>query len=519
MHGPKIGVRGTCRAYNAGMRYFSLGISIILCVLSGDLVQAVPVERPNVLFIAVDDLRPELGCYGVEYAQSPSLDRFAESCVTFHKHFVQVPTCGASRFALLTGQSPIQSGALGNQSLYQGKTKLRAVEGLPAQTFPELFRRNGYETVCIGKISHTPDGKVFNYDGTGNGRSELPGAWDQLATPYGPWKRGWGTFFAYADGRHREDGLGHKDLMEFEVATDDALPDGMMARVAIDKLAELKSLRQTTGKPFLMGLGFFKPHLPWVATEADWQAFENVEIPPPRQPEKIKSIGFHNSGEFYKYRVPWKKTRPLALPDQLSSKRAYLACVRYVDRQIGRVLDALNELDLAEDTIVVIWGDHGWHLGETAIWGKHSPFDRSLNSVLMIRVPGVSKPGHRCDELVESTDLYPTLTEACQLEITETAFPLNGHSLIPLLEGGDQPLRSAALSMFGKGVTLRSKTHRWIGKTQDIPRVTESGNPTTPSEFYNLQITVDPVVNVIDTEPEALDEIEAEWSRKKKIQK
>ncbi|MCP4890170.1 MAG: sulfatase-like hydrolase/transferase, partial [Planctomycetaceae bacterium] len=222
--------------------------------MTGTDVWSFPVERPNILFIAVDDLRPELGCYGIPHAQSPHLDRFAKTAVTFQRHFVQVPTCGASRFAMLTGQSPLQSGALGNQSLYQGKTSLRSNEGLAAQTFPELFRRNGYETVCIGKISHTPDGKVFNYDGTGDGRSELPHAWDQFATPYGPWKRGWGTFFAYEGGRHREDGLGHKDLMEFTAKTDDALPDGMMATAAIEKLAELKSLRLETGKPFLMGL-------------------------------------------------------------------------------------------------------------------------------------------------------------------------------------------------------------------------------------------------------------------------
>ena len=501
------------------MRYFLFYVAIIGCVPSWGGVTADPPDRPNVLFIAVDDLRPELGCYGVEYAQSPFLDRFSESSVTFHRHFVQVPTCGASRFALLTGQSPIQSGALGNQSLYQGKTKLRRDPRLPAQTFPELFRKNGYETVCIGKISHTPDGKVFGYDGTGDGRSELPNAWDQLATPYGSWQRGWGAFFAYADGRHREDGLGHKDLMEFNVTADDALPDGLMANVAIDKLAELKSLRAQTGKPFLMGLGFFKPHLPWVATKSDWQAFENVEISPPNQPEPFNSIGFHRSGEFYKYRAPWQKTRPLALPDQLSSKRAYMACVRYVDRQIGRVLDALNELELSDDTIVVIWGDHGWHLGESAIWGKHSPFDRSLNSVLMIRVPGVSKPGHHCDELVESTDLYPTLTAACRLKVTETAFPLNGYSLLPLLKGGRRPLRDAALSMYGKGITLRSKTHRLIGSKQVLMKPKETENPTKPLELYNLTNTVDPVVNVIDTEPDALAEIEAEWSRKKIIQK
>jgi len=291
-----------------------------------------------------------------------------------------------------------------------------------------------------------------------------------------------------------------------------------MATVAIDKLAELKSLRSETGKPFLMGLGFFKPHLPWVATEADWNAFADVDIAPPNEPDKLDSAWFHNSGEFYKYRVPWKKTRPLSLPDQMTSKRAYLACVRFVDRQIGRVLQSLDDLELAEDTIVVIWGDHGWHLGESAIWGKHSPFDRSLNSVLMIRVPGVSKPNHRCDELVESTDLYPTLMAACRLESTETAFPLNGFSLLPLLQGGEQPLREAALSMFGKGFTLRSKTHRLIGKNQDLPSRKNAAAKIGSMEFYHLIKGIDPVTNVIESELEELAKFNAEWPRKK-IQK
>ncbi|MCP4080560.1 MAG: sulfatase-like hydrolase/transferase, partial [Planctomycetaceae bacterium] len=189
-----------------------------------------------------------------------------------------------------------------------------------------------------------------------------------------------------------------------------------------------------------------------------------------------------------------------------------------VDRQIGRVLNSLDELDLAEDTIVVVWGDHGWHLGESAIWGKHSPFDRSLNSVLMIRVPGVSKPNHQCDELVESTDLYPTLMAACRLETTETAFPLDGFSLLPLLQGGEQPLREAALSMFGKGFTLRSKTHRLIGKNKDLWTSEHGEAKAGPMEFYNLTKTIDPVANVIDSEPDALDKFKAEWPRKK-IQK
>ena len=220
-------------------------------------------NRYNVLLIAIDDLRPELGCYGVQQAQSPHLDRLARESILFDRHYVQVATCGASRYALLTGLSPSSSGVTrSNGAAYAGRSAIRAQPLPGAQTMPELFRRSGYRTICVGKISHTPDGRVFAYNGSGDGRDELPGAWDELPTPFGDWKRGWGIFFAYAGGRHREDGGGHKDLMEFVAEKDDDLPDGMLATTTIDRLQAL----QKSGKRFLLGVGFFKPHLPFVAT-------------------------------------------------------------------------------------------------------------------------------------------------------------------------------------------------------------------------------------------------------------
>ena len=234
---------------------------------------------------------------------------------------------------------------------------------------PELFRRSGYHTTLIGKISHTADGLVYAYNGQGDGRDEVPMAWTEKATPLGPWKRGWGIFFAYSNGRHREDGNGHIDLMEFTVDNDDDLPDGMMAATAVSRL---KALRDT-GKPFFMGLGFFKPHLPFVAPKQDWDHFKDKNIPGPDNPESVSSPHWHKSGEFYKYRTDIKKSWPLSTADAVKARKAYLACVRYTDRQVGRVLDALDELQLSDNTIVVVWGDHGWHLGESALWGKHTP--------------------------------------------------------------------------------------------------------------------------------------------------
>ncbi|MEM1451003.1 MAG: sulfatase [Planctomycetota bacterium] len=419
----------------------------------GDVTDDAP--PPNVLFIAIDDLRPDLGCYGVPHARSPRLDAFADTAMVFEQHYVQAPSCGPSRAALLTGRDPARSGRLGNASLYGGKRALsrEALDG--AQTMPELFRRNGYRTVCIGKISHTPDGRVFAYDGSGDGRDELPNAWDVLATPFGPWERGWGAFFAYAGGRHREDGTGARSVFEFIAETDDALPDGLMARAATE---QLKDLAERDG-PFFLGVGFFKPHLPFVATRADRAALEGVEVPPPPWPEPLEGPYDSRSGEFMGYRG--------AGEDAVEARRAYLACVRYVDRQVGVVLGALEETGLAKNTIVVVWGDHGWHLGDSGIWGKHTLLDRSLRSVLMVRAPGVTRAGSRTASLVATLDLYPTLVDLCGLEDRRTSHELDGVSLRPLLDGTAPSVRDAVTARWGKAATVRTGTHRLLARRRD----------------------------------------------------
>ena len=182
-------------------------------------------NRYNVLFIAIDDLRPELGCYGVKEAQSPNLDRLAKSGMLFTRQYAAVPTCGASRYALLTGRSPRNTGVTANnEAFYPGKTALDPSLLSGAQSLPEQFHRSGYQTVCIGKVSHTADGRVYAYNGVGDGRPELPNAWDALPTPFGAWQRGWGIFFAYEGGKHREDGQKHDALLEFTAKNDDDLP-------------------------------------------------------------------------------------------------------------------------------------------------------------------------------------------------------------------------------------------------------------------------------------------------------
>lgn len=469
-------------------------LSVLLC---GTWLHAEPAaEKLNVLLICVDDLRPELGCYGVEHAQSPHLDAFARSAVRFTNHFVQVPTCGASRYALLTGRSPSRSGVTSsNGAFYSGSSALSAKQLAGAQSLPELFRRSGYHTVCIGKISHTADGRVYSYNGSGDGRDEVPHGWDELATPFGPWKRGWGIFFAYADGRHREDGQGHKDLMEFVVEGDEDLPDGLLARTAIDRLRSF----QDRDEPFFLGLGFFKPHLPFVAPQQDWEAFANADIALPPHPEQPESPYWHRSGEFFKYNFPFPKERPLSDERVRACRRAYLACVRYTDRQIGRVLTALEETGLAESTVVVVWGDHGWNLGDSRMWAKHTPFERAVHSPLLIRAPGHTAAGRVCHALVETLDVYPTLVDLCQPSFTNTHFELDGHSLVPLLEDPERAVRRAALSYWRNGVTVRTQTHRLIA--------TRNEDGFRNIELYDRSQQFDPVRNLAAEQPDVVQDL------------
>jgi arylsulfatase A-like enzyme len=441
----------------------ALGFCTVACVHSakkGDpLFEEPTTNRFHVLFIAVDDLRPELGCYGAEYVQTPHIDSLAQGGVTFLSHFSAVPTCGASRYALLTGRSPATSRVRsGNRGFYEGASTLSPDQQDGAQSLPELFRRSGYHTTLIGKISHTPDGKVYAYNGAGDGRSELPNAWDDLATPYGPWQRGWGDFFAYAGGKHREDGQGHRDLMEFVAEDDDELPDGMMATEAIAQLTQLAESDQ----PFFLGLGFFKPHLPFVATRGDWEAVQAWNVPELEHPQRMPSSYAPGSGELFGYDAPWTKSRPLAAKDADSARLAYLACVRYTDRQVGRVLAALDDLGLADSTVVVLWGDHGWFLGEGDIWGKHTPLEQALASPLIVRAPGAEFNGESTTALASTLDIYPTLVDLCAPSFKATRFPLDGTSLAPILTGKSESVREVARGFWNGATTVRSAGHRLI---------------------------------------------------------
>ena len=235
-----------------------------------------------------------------------------------------------------------------------------------------------------------------------------------------------------------------------------------------------------------------------VAPRQDWDAFEDVEIPLPPYPKKTASRFWHRSGEFFKYNFPFDKTPPLSEERVRYCRRAYLACVRYTDRQVGKVLESLESTGLADNTIVVLWGDHGWNLGDSQMWAKHAPFERAVRSPLMIRVPGRTS-GQFSDALVETLDIYPTLRALCQPSFTATHFPLDGKNLEPLIENPDASVRQAAFSFWGSAVSVRTETHRLIAVKEE--------KAWKGLELYDGTTGFDPVRNLADKNPEVVSEM------------
>ncbi len=469
-------------------------LSAFSVVTAGYAAEPSGANRYNVLFIAVDDLRDDLNCFGSDWVESPNIDRLANNGLSFTNHHVQVATCGASRFAMLTGLSPATSKMQGNNAF-----KTLARESDRAQTLPEVFRRSGYKTASIGKVSHSTDGKEFAYNGKGDGRDELPNAWDELPTEYGEWQRGWGLMFGYHGGVHREDGSGHKDLMEFVAEEDSELPDGLIADVAIKQLQKWKDER------FFIGVGFIKPHLPFVATKGDWDAFKDKDIPLAPRQEHTDANYWHKSHEFFKYDAPYDDENPLSEENQLMNRRAYYACVRYVDRQIGRVLNELETLGLADETIVVLWGDHGWCLGDLQMWGKHSPYEEANRSPLIVRVPGYDSKV--IDSPVETIDIFPSLLELCQPKDTATARPLDGVSFAQSAKTG-KASRELAISYWARSISVRDDSFRLI---LDRDR-------KKPAELYKIQADGSSGRNIASTNPERIQSILTKMLKRKEME-
>jgi iduronate 2-sulfatase len=413
--------------------------------------------QPNVLFIAVDDLRVSLGCYGDPLAQSPAIDRFASTARRFDRAYTQQAVCGPSRAALLTGRLPDNTGVWHNRNRFRDK--------LPdLVTLPQLFKNSGYTAVSLGKVF--------------SGRQEEcdPVSWSEPEMRSQPgWKN---RLDSEADGK------GKGRAWEAPDVPDDAYKDGQLALLAVEKLRALKE----AGKPFFLAVGFSKPHLPFNAPKRYWDLYDPADFELDGAQERVRGVSeyaYHSHRELGGYRgVPEDEEVDAATARTL--RHGYYACVSYVDAQIGKVLAALEDLGLADDTIVVLWGDHGWSLGEKNRWGKGTNFERDTQVPLIVRVPGLSRPGVRTPRLVETVDLYPTLAELAALPAPPD---LDGRSFVPMLKDPLAPGRDAVLSQFARpfspsppelmGYSLRTPGHRYT-RWVEWP-----GRQTVAEELYD----------------------------------
>lgn len=416
----------------------------LLCLLS--LACTAAEARPNVLFIAIDDLRNDLGVLGVAHARTPQLDAFAKTARVFSHHYVQVPTCGASRCALLSGQYPRKPAHLGNGGIAQTNGDWGA------QSLPAVFRQQGYQTLALGKITHHPGGRTGK-EWT-SGPEELPGAWDRSWIPAGPWANPVAIMHGYANGVARQPGK--SPAWEAHDGGDDSYPDAWVAAEAVKTLKELATRKQ----PWWFGVGFFKPHLPFAAPKK-WYDLHAAGVPDLPQDATRKPTwpsSWHGSGEFRGNYGHAPGEDPATNAEYARHlRRAYAASVSYVDAQVGQVLAALQELGLAENTIVVVWSDHGFLLGEHAVWGKHCLFDHALRAPLMIRHPGLAAPGRTSSATVETIDVFPTLVDLCGVPAPAG---LDGHSLRPQLLDPDAPAKKPAAA-FWTGGKRSIRTDRW----------------------------------------------------------
>ncbi len=404
-------------------------------------------ERPpNVLFIAVDDLRPQLGCYGHAQMISPHFDALAGQGFLFERAYCQQAVCAPSRASLMSGLRPDSS------RVHNLATPLR--QALPdVLTLPEHFKNNGYHTVSLGKIYHH------------KGRDD-PQGWSEPE---------WGTKGSFP-------GYGLKETQDLQWqlwaeagkpepfykvlgpaveagdVPDDDYADGRIAAKAVEDMERLKD------QPFFLAVGFLKPHLAFAAPKRYWDLYERSAIDladNPFRPEDAPGLAFHNWAELRAYHgIP--KEGPL--PDDMAREliHGYYACVSFIDAQVGRLMAGLDLLGLRENTVVILWGDHGWNLGEHGLWCKHCNFETSVHSPLIVSVPGAADSGRRTRALTEFVDVYPSLCELCGIPLPEH---LEGTSFVPLLSDPDRPWKAAAFSEYPRGPimghTLRTDRYRY----------------------------------------------------------
>ncbi len=461
-------------------------------------------ERPNVLLILVDDLKPALGCYGDTAAKTPNIDRLAARGMRFDLAYCNQAVCAPSRFTLMLGSHSTSTGLYG-----LGSSLRKLVPS--AMTMPQHFARHGgYRTESIGKVFHVGHGN----EGDPSSFSVPPFKdkvieyLDPESTEGGQLTREEALFTNQKLDQIKS--LPRGAAFESPDVKDDDYADGRVATETIERLQAAQQRSKHDGTPFFIAAGFVRPHLPFSAPKKYWDMHDPQKLSMPtieEHPSGSPKAAHKRGGEIAAYKpVPeGDATFSPELKRQLI--HGYYASTSFVDAQIGKVIDELDRLRLAENTIIVLWGDHGFHLGDHGIWTKHTNYEQANHIPLLISAPGITKPNSSTRQLTESVDIFPTLAELAQLPTPAGPQPIDGFSLVPVLKDPQAGVRDHAFHCFPKqtlGRAIRTERYRLVEWKKP------SAYPDTAEfELYDYELDPLETKNLASEQPEVLNQLRA----------
>ena len=436
--------------------------------------------QPNILFISIDDLRPELGCYGNDFVKTPNIDRFASDGVLFNSAYCQSAVCAPSRASLMLGLRPDST------RVWHLGDKFREINP-DAVTMPQYFHKYGYYTVNIGKIFHNYMPDSISWDEP-----------DLRPYPYGEevnLLRDGETFYVNEESHDIQrtrrdsilairkvtyaDGWNCGPVVEIGLGEDHEYIDGAQTDLAIETLKRIKDL----DKPFFLALGYYRPHLPFAAPKKYWDLYDRDSIPLPDNPSRplgSPSFSMNSMYELRAYAGTDKKPHPVdgTIGEDTTRllKHGYLASVSYVDACVGKLIEAMKEMDIYDNTLIIIWGDHGWKLGDLGSWGKMTNYEVDTKVPLIVKAQGTGQKAevggkvlsNKVEGLVELVDIFPSLCELAGVPVEDY---LQGTSFVPLLENPDQEWKEAVFSQFHRRPQVAYDGGRYMGysvRTKDF---------------------------------------------------